>query len=190
VFYRCAVVLLSSIFLFSTAAFPHCDREDGPVVADGRSALASGSIDGALKWVGPDQEGELRKAFELAVSVRGNGVDALKLADQWFLESLVRLHRETEGETYAGIKSSEVPLPPAIVHADQALDEGKLGELAQHIGGAASSGVQARFQRALDAKARMGESVEAGRAYTAAYAEYVRYVEILDAAIRADAHAH
>ena len=189
-FYRCTLVLLSSILLFSTAAFPHCDREDGPVVADGRSALASGSIDGALKWVGPEQEPELRKAFELATSVRRDGADALKLADQWFLESLVRLHRETEGEAYAGIKTSEEPLPPAIVHADRALEEGKLGNLAQHIGGAASSGVQARFQRALEAKGLMDESVEAGRAYTAAYAEYVRYVEILDAAIRADAHAH
>lgn len=189
-FSRCAVVLLSSILLFATAAFPHCDREDGPVVADGRSALASGSIDAALKWVGPEQEGELRKAFELAASVRGSGADALKLADQWFLESLVRLHRETEGEAYAGIKTAETPLPPAIVHADRALEDGKIGNLAQHIGGAASSGVQARFQRALDAKARMGESVEAGRAYTAAYAEYVRYIEILDAAIKADAHAH
>jgi hypothetical protein len=190
VFYRSALILLASLFLSTTAVFPHCDREDGPVVADGRSALASGSIDGALKWVGPEQEGELKNAFALASSVRRGGADARKLADRWFLESLVRLHREFEGEAYAGIKTSEVPLPPAIVHADRALEEGELGNLAQHIGGAASTGVEARFQRALDAKKRMGENVEAGRAFTAAYAEYVRYVEILDAAIRADAHAH
>lgn len=186
---RVVFALLLSLFL-ATPAFPHCDREDGPVVADGRAALTSGSVTGVLKWVGADQEPELTEAFELASSVRATGDSALVLADRWFLETLVRLHRETEGEAYSGIKSADEPLPPAIVHADRALEEGRLGNLAQHLGGAASAGVEARFARVLEAKKRMGEGVNAGRAYTAAYAQYVRYVEILDAAIRADAHAH
>ncbi len=185
-----SMVPLAALLLFALPAYPHCDRADGPVVAEGRAALQAGKIDGALKWVGAEQETELKEAFALAVAVRGTDAKGRELADKYFLETLVRLHRATEGEPYEGIKSADKPLPPAIVHADKALDEGKLGDLGAHIGSAASKGVAERFNRALDAKQHAGESAEAGRHYTAAYAEYVRYVEMLDGAIQAQAHGH
>lgn len=181
-----AIVLV----LVAIPAYPHCDRADGPVVADGRAALQAGTIDGALKWVGAVQEKELTEAFALAASVRGGDTKARELADKYFLETLVRLHRATEGEPYDGIKSADKPLPPAIVHADRALENGELGDLGAHLGSAASHGVAERFNKALAAKKHAGESAEAGRHYTAAYAEYVRYVEKLDGAIKAEAHGH
>lgn len=176
--------------LFALPAAAHCDRADGPVVAEGRAALESGAIEGALKWVGPDQEKELRESFALAREARTASEPARQIADRFFLETLVRLHRAMEGEPYDGIKWDAAPLPPAIVHADRALEEEKLGNLGEHLGSAAMKGVEARFAKAVEAKRHAGESIEAGRHFTAAYAEYVRYVEMLDAAIKAEAHGH
>ncbi len=188
--HRSLFLIAAALTLLAIPAQAHCDRADGPVVADGRAALQSGTIDGALKWVGARQEKELSAAFALARSVRGGDAKHAELADKYFLETLVRLHRETEGEPYGGIKPADHPLPPAIVHADKALDEGKLGDLGAHLGTAASKGVEQRFNEALEAKKHAGESVEAGRHFTAVYAEYVRYVEALDGAIHAQAHGH
>lgn len=188
--HRSVFLIAAALILLAIPAQAHCDRADGPVVADGRAALASGNLDGALKWVGAAQEKELKEAFALSRAVRGGDAKHAELADRYFLETLVRLHREMEGESYSGIKPADKPLPPAIVHADKALDEGKLGDLGAHLGMAASKGVEKRFQEALEAKKHAGESVEAGRHFTAVYAEYVRYVEALDGAIQAQAHGH
>jgi hypothetical protein len=187
---RPLVVSIALLFLVALPAYPHCDRADGPVVADGRAALAAGSIDGALKWVGPEQEGELKDAFALATTVRGADANAKKLADRYFLETLVRLHRAMEGEPYDGIKWQADPLPPAMVHADKALAEGELGNLGAHLGSAVNRSVTEKFNKALEAKARAGESAEAGRRYTAAYVDYIRYVETLEHAMHAKPHGH
>ena len=181
-----AVILI----LVAIPAYPHCDRADGPVVAEGRAALQSGVIDGAIKWVGAAQEQELKEAFALAASVRGGDAKARELADKYFLETLVRLHRATEGEPYDGIKWEAEPLPPAMIHADKALAEGKLGDLGTHLGSAVTRNVTEKFNKAREAKAHASESAEAGRHYTAAYVDYIKYVETLESAMHAKAHGH
>jgi hypothetical protein len=53
-----------------------------------------------------------------------------------------------------------------------------------------AEGVRERFVRARDAKANADASVEAGRAYVAAYVDYMHYVEALHVAGAASAEAH
>ncbi|NZA01800.1 hypothetical protein H0I39_08660 [Ottowia beijingensis] len=85
-------------------ASAHCDTADGPAVVDGRRALSQGNVNIALKWVMPEGEDELRAAFDRAQRVRAVGGEAAALAEQWFLENMVRIHRAGEGAGYDGIK--------------------------------------------------------------------------------------
>ena len=166
----------------------HCDTLDGPVVMDARAALEKGDVTAALKWVRKEDEEAVRGAFARTVKVRALGADARVLADVHFFETVVRLHRASEGMPFSGLKPAG-SVDPAILAADRALAEGSADELAREIGKHVADGVKERFERARATKLRADESVEAGRAYVAAYVEYVHYVEALHAA-GAERHHH
>lgn len=68
-----------------------------------RRSRFEGDITPVLKWVKPEAEPEIRAAFARALAVRQKGPDAQALADQFFFENLVRIHRAGEGAPYTGI---------------------------------------------------------------------------------------
>ena len=168
-------------------ALAHCDTLDGPVVADARAALGKGEVTPVLKWVKADDEPEIRDAFARAVAVRKLGPEAQQLADTFFFETLVRVHRAGEGAPFTGLKPAGAIEPP-IAAADQALADGSVDPLAQKIAEHAAAGVRERFARALAAKKHANESVAAGREYVEAYVTYVHYVEGVVQAVHAEAH--
>jgi len=156
----------------------HCDTLDGPVVADARVALANGDVTPVLKWVTRDFENEVREAFSKTLAVRKQSLEAKDLADMYFFETMVRLHRAGEGAPYTGLKPGGT-MDPVISAADKALESGAIDELASDIGSAVSEQVKARFAAASEARKHAAESVEAGRTYVAAYVEYVHFIEAL-----------
>ncbi len=83
---------------------PHCDTRDGPVVTAARIALKTGNVNFVLIWAPESAENELKEAFEKTLRVRKAGVEAQELADEWFFESVVRLHRASEGAPFTGLK--------------------------------------------------------------------------------------
>lgn len=157
----------------------HCDTLDGPVVADARSALEHRDVMPVLKWVQSDDEGEIRSAFDSAIAVRGMGPAARLLADRYFFETLVRLHRAGEGAPYTGLQPAGTELNAAVADADAALESGSVDRLVDLVTVAADQGTRLRFADLMEAKRHAGASVEAGRAYVAAYVEFVHYVERL-----------
>lgn len=164
--------------LVSPWAYAHCDTLGGPVVASARRALDAGDIAPVLKWIKPPHEAEVRAAFSKALAVRGKGPEARDLADTYFFETLVRLHRAGEGAPYTGLKPAG-EVEPVVAMADQALDSGSVEVLAAAIGKHASDGVRQRFARALDSRKHADESVEAGREFVEAYVVFTHYVERL-----------
>ena len=74
----------------------HCDALDGPVVQAAKQALELGDVTPALKWVSGDQEQEIRTVFAQTLEVRGVTDEARDLADRFFFETLVRIHRAGE----------------------------------------------------------------------------------------------
>lgn len=155
----------------------HCDRLDGPVVAAARVALEKGDVMPVLAWVKPEQETEVRNAFAKALRVRGQSPEAKEIADRYFFETVVRLHRAGEGAPFEGLKSAEKPLEPTIRQADAALESGALQPLLQSLSEELARGLQRRFEVVRERKKHAGESVEAGRAYVEAYVEFIHYVE-------------
>lgn len=99
----------------------HCDTAEGPAVKDGRTSLATGNINYALKWIPADGEAEVRDVFEKTVKVRTLGEDVAELADRLFLEALVRIHRMGEGVGFTGIQPVGTWIDPVVKAADEAI---------------------------------------------------------------------
>lgn len=169
------------------ASWAHCDSLDGPVVAQGRDALVSADIAPTLKWVRAQDEAELSDAFQHTLAVRKLGPEAEELADRFFLETLVRIHREGEGAPYTGLRPAG-ELEPVYIAADKALADGTATHLANHIAEGVEQGIQQRFAEAHGKRAHAEDSAEAGRDYVASYVRYMHFVEALHEALAHGEH--
>src|SRR5689334_9367102 len=105
---------------FTDVAKAHCDTMDGPVVTAGRRALAERDVRYVLGWVRAEDEAQIRAAFERTVRAR-RAAAARDVADQWFFETLVRVHRAGEGAPFTGIEPAGTDAGAAIRTADRAL---------------------------------------------------------------------
>jgi hypothetical protein len=185
-----AGLLSSMLFLLPPLVWGHCDTLDGPVVTDAKAALAKGDITPVLKWIPAKEEAEVREAFAKTLAVRGKGREAQDLADTWFFETLVRLHRASEGAPYTGLKAAGVE-EATIVAADTALANGKVDELVKLVVEKVEHGIRHRFEETSAKRKHAEHGVEYGRAYVAAYVDFIHYGERLyqDAA-NPPSHAH
>lgn len=165
--------------LGTPAALAHCDTMDGPVVMDAKTALEKSDVTGVLKWVSKDNEDAIRTAFQKTLAVRAKGPEAKDLADMYFFETLVRIHRAGEGAPYTGIKPAGSEVEPAIVAADKSLDGGSPDALVKVITDLVAQGIRQQHAQTAEAKKHAVESVEAGRKYVAAYVTFIHYVERL-----------
>ena len=165
----------------------HCDTLDGPVVTDARQALAAGDVTPVLKWVAPGDEGVIRDAFERTRQVRSLAPEAQSLADLYFFETVVRIHRESEGAPYTGLKSDDHP-EPGIELADRAIAAGSATELLGAVTEHARAGIQERFRRLQAAKAHADEGVQEGREYVEAYVDFIHYVKGIHEALASAGH--
>lgn len=96
--------------------------------------------------------------FDQTLKVRGLSSDAQALADRFFFESVVRLHRAGEGAPFVGLRD-EGP-EPVIQLTDEALSSGSIDRLLSTFNGHLESELT---KRARVAKSVSASSVEAGR---------------------------
>ena len=186
-----AALVVSAAFLgLPERAQAHCDTLDGPVVTDAQAALDKGDIAGVLKWVKPEAEAEIRQAFARALKVRGLSADARKLADLYFFETVVRVHRAGEGAPYTGLRPAGAEVDPGIAAADKSLTTGKVAPVTALVAGHVTTGISERFELALELRQHMNESVEKGREYVEAYVVYIHYVEGILASASGTQSAH
>lgn len=158
-------------------AIAHCDGLDGPVVTLAREALDTENVNLVLPWVPKSDEPEIRHAFDLALSVRKLSPDAKLLADTFLFETLVRVHRTSEGAPYNGLKPAGLDRGPAIPAADKALDTGSIEAVEKLVTDAIHKGLREHFHAAISHKEFAPNDVAAGRLYVEAYVPYVHYVE-------------
>lgn len=170
-------------------AWAHCDTTGGPIIPEAKAALEKGDVTPILKWIKADKEPEIKAAFAQAVVVRVLGPEAKKLADHYFLETLVRVHRAGEGAPYTGIKDE--PVEPIVAMADKTLAEGSAAEMIEKMNAHMAQAVNEKFSKALSAMKKKDRSVDAGREFVEAYVTYMHYVEgIHDAIMSTGGHQH
>jgi hypothetical protein len=171
-------------------ATAHCDGLDGPVITLAREALETGNVHLVLPWVPQEDEPEIRRAFDHTLSVRQLGPEAKSLADTFFFETLVRVHRVSEGAPYTGLKPAGLDRGPAIPAADKALESGSPEAVEKLLTDAIRQGLREHFQAAMRQKQFAPHDVAAGRRYVEAYVPYIHYVEGLWDAATQSAKGH
>ena len=177
---KCTIAALMGIGALASSlpAGAHCDTLDGPVVGAARKALDSANVNLILVWVQKKDEAEIRKQFDKTVVVRKVNAQAKELADMYFFETLVRIHRAGEGAGYTGLKPAGKIEPP-IAAADKSLETGRLQDVAQLISKRMEQGLHRNFETMMKKKNYNPNDVTAGRAFASAYVEYTHYVERL-----------
>jgi hypothetical protein len=156
----------------------HCDTLDGPVVTTAKAALEKGEVTPVLKWVRTEDEKEIGELFQKTMTVRKLSKEAKEIADTYFFETLVRIHRAGEGAPYTGLKAAGT-VEPSVAAADKALESGSVDGLVTMINDAAAKGIRKRFESTKEAKKHADHGVEYGRKFAAAYVEFTHYAERL-----------
>ena len=185
------IVLIS--LLTTPRLLAHCDSLDGPVIKDAQRALESNDVTPVLKWVAAKDEDSIRKIFELTTAVRDKGQEVQQIADSYFFETLVRVHRASEGEGFTGLKpkgsvepaiaATDLALlrlqPAALQRNDLALAEGNINQLADNIASAVRDGILSRFNDAYKKKLVADDSVAKGREYVESYVQLTHFIEAI-----------
>jgi hypothetical protein len=176
--------------LSTNSLFGHCDTMNGPVVIAAQKALENGNVNLVLIWVQKEDEAAIREVFTKTIAVRKLSLDAKKLADMYFFETLVRIHRAGEGVAYTGLKAAETEVEPGIEAADKALEGESAESLLDYLNEAVHHGIHEQFTNALANKDFKPDDVAAGREYVKAYVEFIHYAEGLFQAASKQTEGH
>lgn len=187
------VLLLGAPYLWASSAQAHCDAVDGPVARAALKALETKNVNLILPYAPAEAEPELTAAFKQALAVRGKGAEAKTLADRYFMETAVRLHRAGEKAPYTGLKPAGIDFGPAIPAAEKALESGTLDPLLKLMSQEVGHGIAAHFEHAMAKKAATKEpaaktDVRAARERVSAELEFIGYVERIYLATKGGGH--
>lgn len=182
-------------FLSASPAEAHCDSEKGPVATAAHEALLKNDVNLILPYVQADAEAELTAAFKETMAVRKMGKNAQTLADRYFVETAVRLHRAGEGAPYNGVTDEETP--ESILAADKAMNTGSTTELYALLDATMKKSIETRLHEVEAARANAEKlgTVEAHRERVEAELMFEKYIyELYTAAANTatltEGHAH
>jgi hypothetical protein len=167
---------------------PHCDSLDGPVVTAAQRALIAGDVDVILPYVPADGEAEVRQAFRRVVPLCADRGEASAIAQQWFFETVVRIHRAGEHAPYTGLKPAGLDVGPVIPLAEKAAESGDVEDVYRLLADEVRHELTERLQRVRQLADRRDGSVEAGRAYVQALLGFQVYANSLHQSLHADPH--
>lgn len=173
------IVFGSLLMLFTTMpAMAHCDSYDGPVIKDAVQALETNNVDLVLKWITEEQEQEIMDLFNKTYHLKKGDQEVYALVEKHFFETLVRLHRETEGAPYTGLKQAGTT-KPIIQMTDKALSEGRIDGFLEKLNGHIDKVILEKYQKVAALDKVKNASEEQGRAFVEAYVDYTHTVEAL-----------
>lgn len=173
--------ILSLLFfigiIIGKPSLAHCDTKAGPVVADANKAIEQNNVNYVLKWVQPVNEKEIKEAFALIMKVRVLSPEAKELSDNYFFETLVRIHRSGEGLPYTGVKPLGTPVDEKILAADKSIALGNLSPLNDLVPKNKFTELKKRFDKVMSLKKFDVNNVPAGREYVEAYVQFFHFAE-------------
>lgn len=167
---------------------PHCDSLDGPVVAAARQSLDAEDVNLVLPYVPAEGEEEVREAFARVVPLRSKGRDVAAVAERWFYETVVRVHRAGEHAAYTGLKPAGLDVGPVIPLAEKAVATGDVEDVYRLLAADLHAELTHRLQRVTGLATRRDGSVHASRAYVQAMLGLQVYSNHVYQALHTDPH--
>lgn len=167
---------------------PHCDSMDGPVVTAARQALEKEDVNLILPYVKESASLDVKSAFEKALRARKVDPAAREVADLYFYETAVRLHRAGEGAPYTGLKPAGLDVGPVIPVAEKAIETGSPDALIRVLTETLRHEVQHRFEHMKRLRDHKPDDVAKAREYVEAMLGLEVYSHQLYQAMKASPH--
>lgn len=186
-----AAFALMAVFalLISKPASAHCDSYDGPVIIDARIALEKNKPELIYKWITKEQEEEVSSLFKKTVALKSGDPEIYRVVEKYFFETLVRLHRETEGAPYTGLKAAGTT-KQIVQMSDQALATGNISDLTSKLNKHIENVIMEKYQKTAELNKKKNESVETGREFVEAYVDYTHTLEAIHDILEHGGGAH
>lgn len=169
-------VLFAFLILSTQSSFAHCDSYDGPVIKEAQEALATNNVNLVLKWVDVADEPEIISLFNKTYELKNGDKEIYAIVEKHFLETLVRLHRATEGVGYTGIKPAG-STSPIIIMADKSIENKSVNDLLSKFTAHIEKVVREKYNKVEELSLVKNESLEKGRDYVDAYVDYTHTLE-------------
>lgn len=173
------VISIFFLLFMSDTILPHCDSINGPVVKAAIKALETGNINYVLIWVQSKDEKEINDAFNRTMKVRNLNKEVMELADNYFFETVVRIHRMGEGVGYTGLRTADYKPEKGIEAADVAIEKNSVDDILENLNEEQHAKVKDLFSDLLTKRDFNVDNIDAGRKYVAAYVYFIHYVEAL-----------
>jgi len=117
--------------------------------------------------------------FDIVNKVRTLSPEAKELADIYFFETVVRVHRMGEGVDYTGLKPAGYQPEEGIEAADIAIAENSLESIYAHLDEEQNPKIKDYFAELQSKKDYDVNNLKAGREYVEAYVHFIHYVEAI-----------
>jgi hypothetical protein len=140
-----------------------------------KKALEAGNVNYALIWVPEQSEAEVKAAFDRTLQVRTANKEAQELADDWFFETVIRLHRAGEGAPYTGLKPAGLDEGPVVPRAEKSIETGDAKEAIGFVLKTVEEDLTHRFRHVMAKKKYDPDNIKAGREYVQAFINFVVY---------------
>jgi hypothetical protein len=174
-----SLLFFAVLILFgSLKASAHCDSFDGPTVKDALKALETKNVNLVLKWISQDQEKDIVPLFHKTYGLRNGDKEVYAIVEKHFLETLVRLHRETEGAPFTGLKPAG-STKLIVQLSDKALQNNDINDLLGKLNNHISKVILEKYEKVAMLDKVKEESPEKGREFVAAYVDYTHTLEAI-----------
>ena len=173
-----AGIIISFMFILPFAANAHCDSYDGPVIQDAYKALETNNGNLVLKWISPEQEKEIISLFNKTYNLRNGDKEIYQIVEKHFLETLVRLHRETEGAPYTGLKDAG-STKKIIELSDRAIESRDIESLSSLFTAHVGKVLKEKYDHVASLYPQRDISPDKGRAFVKSYVDYTHTLEAI-----------
>lgn len=103
------------------------------------------------------------------LAARTSSKPAEEIADTWFFETVVRLHRAGEGAPYTGLKPAGLDEGPVIPRVNLAVEQEKPDEIISFLNDQVKKVIAEKFSHVLHTKKYDVNDVPASRKYVQTY---------------------
>jgi hypothetical protein len=172
------IAIFSMLILTSQKTYAHCDSYDGPTIKDAIEALETNNVNLVLKWISHEQEQEIIPLFNKTYSLKKGDKEVYNIVEKHFFETLIRLHRETEGAPFTGLKPAGTT-KKIILLSDNAITNGDFEDLFGKLNTHIKKVLIEKYKTVFSLQKLKNESIEKGREYVAAYVDYTHTLEAI-----------
>jgi hypothetical protein len=124
------------------------------------------------------QEQEIVYLFNKTNSLKSGDKEVYDIVKKHFFETLVRLHRETEGAPYTGLKPAG-QTKKIIQLSDQTIVDNNIDDLLIKLNKHIEKVIREKYKKVAVLSRTKNISIENGREYVSAYVDYTHTLEAL-----------